>query len=64
MLAMADEEAAEEVITKVKIDATLKRLERDMEEMADIVVSTETTFARMRELLLREFDFIGNVNIT
>ena len=59
-----EEEEVVEVITKVKIDATLKRLERGMEELADIVVSTETSFARMRELLLREFDFIGNVNIT
>ena len=35
---MADDEEDIPVITKIKIDATLKRLEREVQEIADVVV--------------------------
>ena len=39
---MADDEEDIPVITRIKIDATLKRLEREVQEIADVVVTPLT----------------------
>ena len=59
-----DHEDEPEMVSKIKINATLKRLTRDVEDLAEITITTDMNFEQMQKRLLQEFDFVGQVNMT